>query len=145
MNFGEKLKDYRKKCNLTQEELALQLKTSQSAIHLYEEGKRNPSTSTVARVARLMELNAYELAELVKGVEFAKEPDAKYGGTDESEIEHAFELMKQNLTETERSFVTQVIYELVRNKNRTLDDIDENGAVTIEESVVEQVIKEENN
>ncbi|MDO4753664.1 MAG: helix-turn-helix transcriptional regulator [Bacillota bacterium] len=114
MNFGEKLKSYRKKHRLTQEELAAKLQTSQSSIHLYEEGKRKPSTAMVARTARLLNLNAYELAALVSGAEFVKDPEFDYGAS--LDVEHAVELMYKYLNEDDQSFVVQVIYELIRNK-----------------------------
>lgn len=127
MNFGEKLKAYRRQYNLTQKELGSKLKTSQSTIHLYEKGKRKPSTKTVARVARMMNLNPYELAQMVKEIEFAKEPSFHYGSSDFEEIERAFELMIKHLSQSEISFIVQIIYELIRNKNENIDEnIDEN-------------------
>lgn len=120
MNFGEKLKSYRKKFHLTQEELASQLKTSQSAIHLYEEGKRKPSTTMVAKVARFMHMSAYELAEIVKDTEFVKEPDVDYGLSEDDEMEHAFEFMERYLDREEKLFIAQIIFELIRNKNIVL-------------------------
>lgn len=123
MNFGEKLRAYRRQHNLTQKELGSILKTSQSTIHLYEKGKRKPGTKTVARVARMMNLNPYELAQMVKEVEFAREPNFHYGSSEFEEIEHAFELMTKHLSQSEISFVVQIIYELVRNKDKNIETI----------------------
>lgn len=65
MYFGRKLKQYREKRGWTQKQLAEELKTSQSAINLYELGKRRPRIHTLARFAILFRLEDFELADFV--------------------------------------------------------------------------------
>ncbi len=69
MVLGERLRLYRKEHNLTQQELADLLHTSQSAIHLYENSFRTPSVSTVNMIAKVLDLDAFEVFDIVCGEE----------------------------------------------------------------------------
>ncbi len=60
--IGEKIKELRKKHNLTQEELAKMMCISHSAIHKYEAGISNPSRKTLNLLAE--KFNDFVVADL---------------------------------------------------------------------------------
>jgi len=64
MTLGENIKSYRKKLNLSQEELGLKSGLSRNAIYNYEKGKRQPNIEAITRIAK--ELNV-SLSALING------------------------------------------------------------------------------
>lgn len=56
-NFSERLKELRLKNKLTQKQLANELNVSQTAIALWEKGKRQPDIQTLEQLARLFDVN----------------------------------------------------------------------------------------
>ena len=63
MTLGEKIKFYRTKSNLSQEELAHKSKLSRNAIYNYENNKRAPTISTLELIAYGLELSVSDLLE----------------------------------------------------------------------------------
>lgn len=56
-----KIRYHRKKCKLTQAELASKVKVTQPAIANLEAGRMNPSLLTVSRLAKVFKLKPWEL------------------------------------------------------------------------------------
>ena len=56
MQIGEVIRTYRKKQNLTQEEMANRLGVSAPAVNKWENGSSLPDISMLAPVARLLEI-----------------------------------------------------------------------------------------
>lgn len=63
MTLGEKIKFYRTKSNLSQEELANKCGLSRNAIYNYENNKRTPTISTLELIAYGLELYVSDLLE----------------------------------------------------------------------------------
>ncbi len=60
-SLGETLKDYRIKCNMTQEFVAEALGVSRQAVSKWENGTSDPSTANLLALAKLYEVSAEEL------------------------------------------------------------------------------------
>lgn len=63
MTLGEKIKFYRTKLNLSQEELAHKCELSRNAIYNYENNKRTPTISTLELIAHNLNLYVSDLLE----------------------------------------------------------------------------------
>jgi len=50
--FGENLKEFREKNNLTQEDLANSLAVSRQAVCMWERGERTPKVSVLTKIAK---------------------------------------------------------------------------------------------
>lgn len=61
MNIGEKIRYYRKKLNLSQEELANKSGLSRNAIYNYEKGKRQPDFGVLNDIADALGCHLYDL------------------------------------------------------------------------------------
>lgn len=61
MILGEKIKFYRNKMNLSQEELANRCDLSRNAIYNYENNKRNPTIAILLKIAENLDMSASEL------------------------------------------------------------------------------------
>lgn len=59
--FGIRIKELRKKQDLTQEKLAELARIDYSYLNLIEAGKRNPSLKRIARLARVLRVSLPEL------------------------------------------------------------------------------------
>ena len=59
--LGNKIRELRKKKNLTQEELAYRAELDYSYINQIENGKRNPSMEAVERIAKALGVRAKNL------------------------------------------------------------------------------------
>jgi transcriptional regulator with XRE-family HTH domain len=81
MTIGEKIKQLRKKNDLTQEKLADYLCVSYQAVSKWETGVSNPDLSLIAPLTKLLHVNADELLGLTED-----EPDAR-----RSELETAYQ------------------------------------------------------
>lgn len=62
---GKNIKKIRKKKGLTQEELALEAGLNRAYIGYIERGKRNPSTETVAKIAKVLKVSLSKIFESV--------------------------------------------------------------------------------
>lgn len=62
--FKDKLKKLRKEQNMTQAEMARRLGTSASAVGMYEQGRRQPDSETLARMAELLHCTTDELLDV---------------------------------------------------------------------------------
>ena len=60
-SLGETLKDYRIKCNMTQEFVAEALGVSRQAVSKWENGTSDPSSANLLALAKLYEVSAEEL------------------------------------------------------------------------------------
>jgi len=60
-SLGETLKEYRIKCNMTQEFVAETLGVSRQAVSKWETGTSDPSTANLLELAKLYEVSAEEL------------------------------------------------------------------------------------
>ncbi|MCC9294386.1 helix-turn-helix transcriptional regulator [Clostridium sp. WLY-B-L2] len=58
---GEKIRYFRKKLNLTQEQLAKNSGLSRNAIYNYENGRRSPDIETLNKIAAALDTNVYNL------------------------------------------------------------------------------------
>lgn len=61
MILGEKIKFYRNKMNLSQEELANKCNLSRNAIYTYENNKRTPTITILLKIAESLDMSASEL------------------------------------------------------------------------------------
>lgn len=78
MNFGEKLKKYRKENKLTREDFAKQIGISLKTLYFYETGQRFPkSVETYEKIAEVMQCDYNYLLE--DGDSFVSEVANKYG------------------------------------------------------------------
>lgn len=59
-NIGNRLRKLREQKDLTQEELALQAGLNRAYIGYIERGERNPSTDTLAKLAKVLNVPLYE-------------------------------------------------------------------------------------
>jgi len=59
--FGLRIRELRKKQNLTQEKLAELAKMDYSYLNLIEAGKRNPSLKRIGKLARILKVSLSEL------------------------------------------------------------------------------------
>lgn len=59
--LGQKIKEFRKKKNWSQEELAFRSKTDYSYINEIESGKRNPSVKRIELIAKALGLQIRDL------------------------------------------------------------------------------------
>ena len=60
-SLGETIKEYRTRCNMTQEFVAEQLGVSRQAVSKWENGTSDPSTANLLALAKLFEVSATEL------------------------------------------------------------------------------------
>lgn len=63
LKIGEKIRQERKKTNLSQKELGEKLGVSQAMIGQYENGKRQPKLETLGRIAAALGVDVWELYE----------------------------------------------------------------------------------
>ncbi|CDR31038.1 Cro/C1-type transcriptional regulator [Acholeplasma oculi] len=61
-----KIKEYRKKVGMTQQELASKLEMSQNAVSLYERGVNDPSILTLVQIAEQLGITVDELIDYQK-------------------------------------------------------------------------------
>lgn len=61
MNIGEKIKELRKRAELSQKELGERLNVSQAMIAQYENGKRIPKIETLEKIADALNIPSFEL------------------------------------------------------------------------------------
>lgn len=59
--IGEKIRKYREEKNITQEDLALSAGLNRAYIGYIERGERNPSTETIAKIAKALKIQIHEL------------------------------------------------------------------------------------
>lgn len=59
--LGQRIKEFRKNRNMTQEELATALNTSKTAISRYESDKREPSLDIIERIASILNVDVGEI------------------------------------------------------------------------------------
>lgn len=62
MNTSELIRTYRKKCKMTQEQLASKCGTSAAMIRQYESGKRNPKIETLQKISTALGVSLYALS-----------------------------------------------------------------------------------
>lgn len=60
-DLGDKLKEERKKRNLTQADMAVKLGMKRSTYSLYESGKREPNIDSLQEIASMLEITLDEL------------------------------------------------------------------------------------
>ena len=61
MVLGEKIKFYRKKLNLSQEEFGIKCNLSRNAIYNYENNKRTPTIEVLLKIAEILDMSASDL------------------------------------------------------------------------------------
>lgn len=61
LKLGQKIKTMRTKLFLTQEELAFKVGVDRSYMGFVERGEKNPTLSTLVKVARALKVSLYEL------------------------------------------------------------------------------------
>lgn len=64
--FGQTLKDFRKRAGLSQEALALECELDRTFISLLERGQRQPTLTTLFRIARVLKVTPSELIAAVE-------------------------------------------------------------------------------
>ena len=64
--LGETIKEYRMKCNMTQEFVAESLGVSRQAVSKWESGTSSPSTTNLIALAKLFGVEAEELLKQIK-------------------------------------------------------------------------------
>lgn len=71
MKLGDKLKDYRNRCNLRQDEVALQMNVSRQTIGRWENNQNEPDIKTLSRLADVYQVT---MDELVGNTSLSKNP-----------------------------------------------------------------------
>ena len=66
-SLGEVLRDHRERCKMTQELVAEKLGVSRQAVSKWEQGKAEPSTTNLVKLARLYGVDPADLLREVKG------------------------------------------------------------------------------
>jgi len=61
INLGKKIKKYRRKLGLTQEQLAEEVGLSQKYIQFIENGKRRPSLTVLYKISQKLNIKMYRL------------------------------------------------------------------------------------
>ncbi|MDQ0150670.1 helix-turn-helix domain-containing protein [Eubacterium multiforme] len=61
MNLGERIKFFRKKINLSQEEFGKKCGLSRNAIYNYENNKRKPTIETLEKMAKILNITTHQL------------------------------------------------------------------------------------
>ncbi|OPF52521.1 hypothetical protein BH721_04505 [Clostridium baratii] len=61
MNLGERIKFFRKKLNLSQEEFGKKCGLSRNAIYNYENNKRKPTIETLEKMAEILNITTHQL------------------------------------------------------------------------------------
>ena len=69
MTVGDRIKEARKRANLTQQEVSDKLGIKVPSYQQYESGKRNPKRETLQKIAEALEVDAFDL--------YGDEPDRK--------------------------------------------------------------------
>ena len=69
MTLGQRISLYRKKLNISQEELGARLGVSRQAVSKWESGASDPSTSNLLALARLYGVSAEELLREAAGTQ----------------------------------------------------------------------------
>ena len=73
MTLGQRISLYRKKLNISQEELGARLGVSRQAVSKWETGTADPSTSNLLALAKLFGISAEELLRSVESAENSRE------------------------------------------------------------------------
>ena len=73
--FGKKLKMLRKKIGLTQANLAKKLGISPSAVGMYEQGRREPDSAMLVKIADLFKVSVDYLIDFKKSKKYYKNVD----------------------------------------------------------------------
>lgn len=73
--FGKKLRTLRKKSGLTQANLAKKLGISPSTIGMYEQGRREPDSAMLIKIADLFDVSVDYLVNFKKGKKYSKNAD----------------------------------------------------------------------
>ena len=97
MIVGARLKEARKKQNLSQEALGELLGVSKSAISLYESEKRNPSLESVVELIYILGVSADYLLGSEVIVEVKGEEEIKYRAFTKEEVAFISDLRKDKL------------------------------------------------
>ena len=77
MTVGDRIKEARKRANLTQQEVSDKLGIKVPSYQQYESGKRNPKRETLQKIAEALEVDASDLYDAVpdrKGLELVAPP-----------------------------------------------------------------------
>ena len=69
MTLGQRISLYRKKLNISQEELGARLGVSRQAVSKWESGASDPSTSNLLALAKLYGVSAEDLLRVAAGGE----------------------------------------------------------------------------
>lgn len=118
--FADKLKELRKKNNLTQEQFAAELNVSKGAVAMWETGKRTPDTDTLIEISHFFHV---PVDALIKSHYYYYFYDEEFKPTEE-ECEHIKKY--RVLDEHGRKMVDLVLAE---EFNRCIVDIEEDTAV----------------
>jgi len=73
MPFKANLKNYRKKCGLSQEELDDKLNRSQSTIVMWNSGRRKPRLSNLYEIAKVLKIDICELIKYYRSIKENKQ------------------------------------------------------------------------
>jgi transcriptional regulator with XRE-family HTH domain len=106
--FGDRLRDLRTKRNISQKELANQFQISESAIGMYERGKREPSFALVEKISSFFGVSTdYLLAGRVS------EQTSPYNLLNDPELNIAFYDGFQDLTPEEQEAVKENVRNMI--------------------------------
>lgn len=110
MNFGDKLKEERKKKGMSQKELGQKLGVSQAMIAQYEKGDRAPKIETINKIAQALDINPSILIRCNNNVSWID----LFSG--DANFNHTLKELKENLN-LEGAF--QNIYEITQEDTET--------------------------
>ena len=103
--FIKNLKEYRKKCGLTQEKLAEKVNVTPHYIGMLEMGRNFPATDLIERIAKALNVEMYEL--FVESLSPARELE---------KLRHDIMLeIKKTITETVTQTVREAFEENIKN------------------------------
>lgn len=120
-NFSERLKELRLENKLTQKQLANELNVSQTAIALWEKGKRQPDMQTLEQLAQLFEVNTDFL--IGRSNDYTLKV-TEYDPEDSTKRILAYCKAIQNFTKEEKEYNTSVFINYILKNNFSRNELE---------------------
>ncbi|WP_073687224.1 helix-turn-helix domain-containing protein [Streptococcus salivarius] len=110
MNFSERLKELRKKANLTQVEVAEKLGISQPAYASWERGVKKPTQENLVKIAKLFNASIDTLVS-----------NDKTDGIDLSEVELLFRTTSDGMSNEEKEVFKQELLQFMKERKKLFE------------------------
>jgi putative transcriptional regulator len=110
MNFSKRLKELRKKANLTQVEVAEKLGISQPAYASWERGVKKPTQENLVKIAKLFNASIDTLVS-----------NDKTDGIDLSEVELLFRTTSDGMSNEEKEVFKQELLQFMKERKKLFE------------------------